>query len=161
MERPMLAHAKSYLAMFAADRGGNLVIEFALALPILMLLLLGLLDLGRFSLQKSALLQGAREGAQYGSFQPGSSTAINTTAQNATGLSGVTATSSVFCECTSGVAISCSSSCSGGALLKKYVTVTATKSFSSVLAVPTLSFGSFGSWTPPTTVSASVTMICP
>ena len=49
-----------------ADRRGNFVIEFALALPILFLLLVGLLDLGRFSLEKSAMLQGAREGAQYG-----------------------------------------------------------------------------------------------
>ena len=59
----MLARAKAHLARLAADRGGNLVIEFALALPILSLLLFGLLDLGRYSLQKSALLQGAREGA--------------------------------------------------------------------------------------------------
>jgi Flp pilus assembly protein TadG len=157
----MLVRAKTYLARLAAERGGNLVIEFALALPILSLLLFGLLDLGRYSIQKSALLQGAREGAQYGSFNPSDSTGINTTAQNATGLSGATATSSVFCECTSGVSVSCSSTCSGGALLKKYVTVTTTKSFSSVLSVTTLSFGSFGSWTPPTTASATVTMICP
>jgi Flp pilus assembly protein TadG len=157
----MLARTKAYLARLAADRGGNLVIEFALALPILSLLLVGLLDLGRYSLQKSALLQGAREGAQYGSFNPSDSSGTNTTAQNATGLSGATATSRVFCECTSGVTVSCSSTCSGGALLKKYVTVTTTKSFSSVLSVTTLNFGSFGSWTPPTTSSATVTMICP
>jgi hypothetical protein len=30
-----------------------------------------------------------------------------------------------------------------------------------VLTVPTLSFGSFGSWTPPTSTTATVTMICP
>jgi Flp pilus assembly protein TadG len=157
----MLARAKSHLARIAADRGGNVIIEFAVAIPVLTMLLLGLLDLGRFSLQKSAMLQGAREGAQYGSFNSGDSGGINSTAQNATGLTGVTATSNVFCECTSGVTVSCASTCTGGAVLKKYVTVNTTKTFSSVMSVPTLSFGSFGGWTPPTSVSASVTMICP
>lgn len=146
-----------------ADRQGNLMIEFALALPILFLLLVGLLDLGRFSLQKSAMLQGAREGAQYGIIAPTDSTNINATAQNATGRTDVTASNSVFCECSSapGTTVSCSSTCSGSAVLKKYVTVTTIASFSSVLGTATTSFGSFGSWTPPTSVNASVTLIVP
>ena len=45
---------------------GNVMLAFALALPVLMLLTVGLLDLGSYSLQKSAMLQGARAGAQYG-----------------------------------------------------------------------------------------------
>lgn len=146
-----------------ADRQGNLMIEFALALPLLFLLLVGLLDLGRFSLQKSAMLQGAREGAQYGIIAPTDSTNINATAQNATGRTDVTASNSVFCECSSapGTTVSCSSTCSGSAVLKKYVTVTTIASFSSVLGTATTSFGSFGSWTPPTSVNASVTLIVP
>jgi Flp pilus assembly protein TadG len=157
----MLSGVRKNLAKIAADSGGNLIIEFAVAIPVLTLLVMGLVDLGRFSLQKSALLQGAREGAQYGSFQYSDSSGINSTAQNATGLSGVTATNIVFCECTSGVTVSCSTTCSGGGILKRYVTVTTTKPFSSVMSVTTLSFGSFGHWTPPTSSSASVTMICP
>jgi Flp pilus assembly protein TadG len=135
-------------------------LEFALALPILTMLMLGLLDLGRFSMQKSAMLQGAQEGANYGVQYPTDTSGITSTAQNATGLTGVTATPSVFCECTAGTTVTCGTTCSGGGVQKKYVSVTATKSFSSVLSVSTLSFGSFGSWTPPTTVSATVTMIC-
>ena len=146
-----------------ADRQCNLLLEFALALPLLFLLLVGLLDLGRFSLQKSAMLQGAREGAQYGIIAPTDSTNINATAQNATGRTDVTASNSVFCECSSapGTTVSCSSTCSGSAVLKKYVTVTTIASFSSVLGTATTSFGSFGSWTPPTSVNASVTLIVP
>lgn len=160
-----------FLGRLAADRRGNLMIEFALVLPILMLLLVGLLDLGRFSLDKSAMLQGAREGAQYGIFAPDDSANINTTAQNATGLTGVTATNSVFCECPAapGTAVSCSGAtpCTGGAARKKYVTVNASRSFNSVLGPATTSFGMngskgwIGSWTPPTSVSASVTLIVP
>jgi Flp pilus assembly protein TadG len=147
----------------AADRRGNVMIEFALTLPILFMLLVGLLDLGRFSLQKSAMLQGAREGAQYGIIAPTESTNINTTAQNATGRTDVTASNSVFCECSSapGTTVLCSTTCTGGAVLKKYVTVTTTASFTSVLGAATTNFGSFGSWTPPTSASASVTMIVP
>jgi Flp pilus assembly protein TadG len=152
-----------------ADRDGNFIIEFALAMPILFLLLAGLLDLGRYSLEKSAMLQGAREGAQYGIISPTDSSNINTTAQNATGRTDVTATNTVFCECSSapGTAVSCSTTCSGSAVLKKYITVSATAAFTSVLGPATTSFGLNGSkgwlgrWTPPTSVSASVTMIVP
>lgn len=152
-----------FLRRLATDRQGNLMIEFALALPILALLLVGLLDLGRFSLQKSSMLQGAREGAQYGIMASDDSANINTTAKNATGLAGASATNTVFCECSSaaGTAVGCGTTCSSGATLKKYITVTTSGSFSSVLGAATTSFGSFGSWTPPTSVSASVTLIVP
>jgi Flp pilus assembly protein TadG len=150
-----------------ADRRGNFALEFALALPILFLLMVGLLDLGRYSLQKSALLQGAREGAQYGILAPTDTTNISTTAQNATGLSGVTASTDVFCECATGVRLdvsSCGTACAGGTMPKKYVKVTTNRAFTSVLvpASATFSVGSWiGNWTPPTSVSADVTMIVP
>lgn len=149
------------------DRGGNFAIEFALALPILLLLLVGLLDLGRLSIEKSALLQGAREGAQYGILAPTDTTNIQTTAANATGVSGATATTSTFCECVSGTPAVCNSTCSGGGSPKQYIIVSTTAPFRSVLAPATTTFGLngssgwAGSWTPPSSVSASITMIVP
>jgi Flp pilus assembly protein TadG len=154
----------------AADRSGNVMLEFALALPILTLLLVGLLDLGSFGLQKSAMLQGARAGAQYAILVCSDSTTcaaqssnINSTAQGATGLSGVTATNSPFCECVTGTQLACTPTpvCASGQTLKRYITVNTTKAFSPALAVAALNFASFGNWTPPTLVSASVTMIVP
>ncbi|UYN93295.1 MAG: pilus assembly protein [Enhydrobacter sp.] len=145
----------------ARDDRGNIIVEFALMLPILFLLLVGLLDLGRYGLQKSAMLHGAREGAQYGIVAPDDTTNVNVTAVNATALAGVSATSSVFCECVAGTAVSCSTNCGAGVTRKRYITVTTNRSFASVLSVGTLSFGSFGSWTPPTTLSATVTMPVP
>ena len=143
---------------------GNMMIEFALALPILSIMLMGMLDLGRYGLDKSAMLQGAREGAQFGTLAPNSPnlsaadlTNVNATAQGAAGLTGVTASSSLFCECTSGTSASCTSTCAGG--LKHYITVTTTKSFTSVVGAAGLNFGSMGSWVAPTSISASVTMI--
>jgi Flp pilus assembly protein TadG len=138
-----------------------MIIEFAIALPVLLLLLVGLLDLSRFGLQKSALLQGARAGAQYGIVAYSETSNINSTAQGATGLAGVTASSTVFCECVAGTTVSCSTTCGSGQTLKRYVRVTTTKSFSPVLSAATVSFAGFASWTPPTSVSASVTMIVP
>lgn len=147
-----------------ADCLGNFLIEFALAMPILFLLLVGLLDFGRYSLEKSAMLQGAREGAHYGIIAPTDSSNINTTAQNASGRTDVTATNSVFCECSSapGTAVACTSTCTGTAVLKKYITVSATAPFASVLGPTTFGLNSWlGGWTLPTSVSAAVTLIVP
>jgi Flp pilus assembly protein TadG len=153
--------------------GGNVIIEFALALPILSLMLVGMLDLGRFAIDKATLLQAARAGAQYGvaasqaSTNPAAALSatdlanVSTTAQNSTTLSGVTVTNSLFCECSSGVSVSCSSTCSSGGTLKNYLTVTTTRAFSSVVGATGISFGTAGSWTAPTSVTASVTMILP
>ena len=145
----------------AVDCAGNVMIEFAIMLPVLVLMMVGLIDLGRFSLQKSAMLQGARAGAQYATIAYLDAANINSTAQDATGLTGVTATNTVFCECVSGTTVTCSTTCSAGVTRKTYVRVTTTKSFSSALSVSTLNLGAIGSWTPPTSVSASVTMIVP
>jgi len=141
--------------------GGNVMLEFALVLPVLCLMLFGMLDLGRYALQKSAMLQGAREGAQYGMLAPLDSANINTTAQTATGLTGVTATNTVFYECTAGVTVSSSTVCSGGKAPKQYITVSLSKSFTSVLGPAGVNFGSFGAFVAPTALSASVTMIVP
>jgi Flp pilus assembly protein TadG len=158
------------VATLPRNVAGNVMLEFALALPVLCVMLVGMLDLGRYGLQRSAVLEGARAGAEYGVFivSTGSLTslgstnqaAINTTAQNASGQSGVTVNSSLFCECTAGTQVSCTSTCGTGTL-KKYVTVTASKTFTSVLTNGSLSFGSHGHWTPPTSISATMTMISP
>ena len=153
----LLGRAREVLA----DRRGNLIIEMAFALPLILLLLIGLLDLGRLGLQKSAMLQGARAGAQYGMTAPDEIDNINSTAQSATGLTGVTATTTPFCECVSGTVVDCGTTCTGGQTKKKYITVSTTRSFSSVLGRATINLGSYAIWTPPTSVSASVTMIVP
>jgi Flp pilus assembly protein TadG len=54
------------LRRLAPQENGNVLIEFALALPVLCLMLVGGSDIGRYALQKSAIVAGARAGAQYG-----------------------------------------------------------------------------------------------
>lgn len=46
---------------------GQALVEFALVLPVFLLLLFGLIDVGRFVYTWNALNQAAREGARYGS----------------------------------------------------------------------------------------------
>lgn len=53
---------------------GQSVIEFALALPILLLLIMGVLDFGRAFFMKIALVNAAREGAYFLSYNPADKT---------------------------------------------------------------------------------------
>ena len=51
----------------ARSTDGQSLVEFALAFPIFLLLLFGLIDIGRFVYTANAVSQAAREGARYGS----------------------------------------------------------------------------------------------
>jgi Flp pilus assembly protein TadG len=46
---------------------GQALVEFALVFPIFLLVLFGLIDVGRYVYTANAINQGAREGARYGS----------------------------------------------------------------------------------------------
>ena len=50
---------------------GQAVVEFALALPLLLALLMGITDVGRMVNMKIALANAAREGARYCALHPG------------------------------------------------------------------------------------------
>jgi Flp pilus assembly protein TadG len=54
---------------------GQGVTEFAIAIPVVMLLIVGLLDIGRLVYIHNALAEGAREGARYGAVQGRATTA--------------------------------------------------------------------------------------
>ena len=79
-----------------SSRGQSLV-EFALILPLFMLIVLGIFDLGRVIYAYSALHNAAREGARYGAVHPCDDVGIETMAQNmAAGLGeGITVNSSI------------------------------------------------------------------
>lgn len=54
---------------------GQALVEFALAIPIFLVLLFGLVDIGRLVYVNNAISQAAREGARYGAVQGRSATA--------------------------------------------------------------------------------------
>jgi Flp pilus assembly protein TadG len=62
---------------------GQAIVEFIIALPILLLLITGAFDLGQVYYTKTVLTNAAREGAYYISYHPGDdATMINTAIHN-------------------------------------------------------------------------------
>lgn len=76
---------------------GQSLVEFALLLPLFMLIILGIFDFGRVIYAYSALHNAAREGARYGAVHPCDDVGIENMAQNmAAGLGeGITVNSSI------------------------------------------------------------------
>ncbi len=87
------------------DRG-SVAVEFALLLPVLLLIIFGLIDFGRAINAQITLTQAAREGARLASLGY-SSSAVQTRAQNAAlpGLNPVTVTVSSSCPSGAGTGV--------------------------------------------------------
>jgi Flp pilus assembly protein TadG len=131
------------------DAGGALV-ELALVLPVLILVFVGTVDFGRVFYASQSLTNAARAGAQYGAAsasRSGDFAGMESTAEAATNLSGVTAAASRLCQCatnagvfsaTSPAANTCHQpaavSCPGGGHLVVTVTVVTTKTFTTVMS---------------------------
>ena len=64
-------------------QGGNALVEMALTLPVILLLLLATLDLGRAVYAQNIITNAAREGAHYGAMAPDDSQGIQTRTMNA------------------------------------------------------------------------------
>ncbi|HET7604202.1 MAG TPA: TadE/TadG family type IV pilus assembly protein [Gemmatimonadales bacterium] len=90
-----------------ADRGQALV-EFGLVLPLLLLLIFGLVDLGRAVYAQNALSEAARDGARWGSVQARAGNDIPGieayTVDRVDAIGGVTATAT----CTASSVLGCS-----------------------------------------------------
>ena len=87
----------------SADRGATAV-EFALLLPLLLLILLGIIDFGRMLNAQETLTQAAREGARLVAL--GRTDAVSRTQAAATGLSPVSASDQSSCPTGAGLASS-------------------------------------------------------
>ena len=130
-----------------SDAGGALV-ELALVMPVLVLIFVATIDFGRVFYLSQSLTDAARAGAQYGAHSPAQSgdiAGMQTTAQNATGVSGIAAVAERLCQCasdtgtftaTTPTANDCSSppatSCPGGHLIVT-VKVTTSKTFTTFM----------------------------
>ena len=152
--RPILAILRRSvhpLAFLMRAERGNAAIEFALATPILIGLLVPVADIGMAFSQQIKVQQAAQAGAQYAllhgwdsaSTPPGSKISNAVTA--ATTLASVSATPAptTSCGCPSGTAITaatCSSTCSDGEAAGSYVFVNAQSAYT-----PTLPYSVFGS----------------
>lgn len=95
----------------AASDSGSALAEIAIVLPMLVLLLIGLIEVGRYGNYTIVAGNAARSGVQYGAQNletaadiTGMQTRAVSDGQN---LSGLTATASNYCECADGSASTC------------------------------------------------------
>jgi uncharacterized membrane protein len=124
-------------------RRGSAAVEAALILPVLLLMMTALYDLGFTAFEAMQVQSAADAGAQYAAGNDWDPAAISSAVTSATGASGITATPapSRFCACPTGgtlVNISCSATCINGDPPGVYALVSAQKTHSTVLPYPTL-----------------------
>lgn len=79
-------------AQALAGQAGQGLVEFALLLPVLLLILLGAIDLGRAFNAYVTITNASREGARYGASQPTNTSGIQAHVIQEAALSGVTIT---------------------------------------------------------------------
>jgi Flp pilus assembly protein TadG len=127
------------------ENGASLV-EFVVALPVLLVVLMGTIDFGRVFYLSMALTTAARAGAQWGAHSgarsgdiPGMRAAALAASPTVTGID---ATPTQTCECTPDngssftAAASCTSPCPSGQHMLVFVSVVATKPFTTLSRIP-------------------------
>ena len=132
--------------MKSRREAGLAIVEFALAVPLLLLLLVGLVETGRFAYYSILVGNAARAGVQYGAQNDtnalddtGMQAAATTDAQS---IANISATSGRLCQCNNGTtttALNCTSgTCPSGYHRVVYVWVSASGTFSSLFNYPGL-----------------------
>lgn len=125
------------------DRGVAAV-EFAVAAPVMLFFLGGIVDFGMIYYGQSRVSAGVAAGAQYAILTGATVTQSNiqTLVQNAAGLSNLTVTvtglSPTACYCVSGtppatVAATCGTNCANGAAAGTYAFITATYAYQPIM----------------------------
>lgn len=127
------------LASLARGEAGSALAEMAVIAPVLVLLLIGLIELGRYAQFSIIVSNAARAGVQYGSQNLGTAmnfggmqAAATNDAQNAQ----VRATATQFCQCADGTASSCLATDCASSHQVVFVRVDVTANFQSILHFP-------------------------
>ena len=119
------------------DRSGNVATEFALILPITVLMMGGLIEFGLAVNHGTSLENGARAGAQYALQKGLDVSGIQATIQSATNLTvqtgEISATEFYECSGTWGTAVDSTTNCGTGIPLVKFIRVTVTQPYTSFL----------------------------
>jgi Flp pilus assembly protein TadG len=132
-----------------AAEGGQSLVEFALMLPLMCLLLLGVVEIGRAAFYSIRVGNAATAGVEYGSQNPSTAsdtTGMTTAAKNDANLSSMTANATWGCTCDTGAGTSCTkpapppSSCGNACAgqVVECVQVTTTVTFSPLFHYPRL-----------------------
>jgi len=126
----------------ALSRSGTAAIEFGLAIPLLLVMLMGTIELGFAIYEAMQVYDAAEAGALYAAQNGWSASGISTAVTSATSASGLTATPapSQFWGCPdeTGITTVASSSvkCTGNTSPGQYIQVNATLNHSTILPYP-------------------------
>jgi len=119
------------------DRSGNVATEFALILPVTVLMMGGLIEFGLAVNHGTSLENGARAGAQYALQKGLDEDGITATVQAASNLTVQTGEVSTaeFYECSGawGTVVDSTTNCGTGIPLAKFIRVTVTQPYTSFL----------------------------
>ncbi|MEE8168956.1 MAG: TadE/TadG family type IV pilus assembly protein [Phycisphaerae bacterium] len=130
---------KAKIAHLRCTRGA-VALEFALLIPVLLIMLLGAIDFGMVINEKMKLASAARSGVQFAvqnTANAQDAAAIQLAVTNASGLdpADFTITSLQFCECAEGAVVACDGSCAIGTP-RVAVTVTVQENFQTLFTYP-------------------------
>ncbi|BBH67335.1 hypothetical protein ACTI_40200 [Actinoplanes sp. OR16] len=131
----------------ARGDGGAVAIEFAIILPVLLLILFAIIDMGRMLQQQIQLTEAAREGARLGALN-GTTTDVKNKVQNIVG---------------SGVALTYPSGptlCTSGAAVGTDAVVTVNRAFQPVTPITSMIKRLSGKTVAPVTLKATGVMAC-
>lgn len=137
-----------------SERGGVLA-EFAVVIPVALMLLLGAVDFGRVWMLATASANAAHAGAQYGAqsvqlsadvdgmrtvvvndLTASSVIAASNAGEDGIGIGDFVITPERFCECSDGSTISCANKCGGGTNPMVFVRVRIDTTFETLFDYP-------------------------
>lgn len=113
-------------------RDGNIAVEVALAMPILLALLAGITDLGRAVLADARLKSAVRAGLEYAQVNPNHAAGIEAVVRTAANEPSLTVTTAQVCQCPDGATVECSAACSDGHPPGGYVVISAEQAFTAL-----------------------------
>jgi Flp pilus assembly protein TadG len=130
------------LTRLRADIQGSSAVEFAMVVPFLALLVLGLVDYGTGVWEAMMVGNAARAGAYYAAVNGWNSNAIETAVTSATNLSSISASPApsrvCYCDATTsglGTSTTCGTPCADGLTAATYVRVNAQASYSPLIPI--------------------------
>ena len=136
-----------------ATQRGSVLSEFAIVIPLVLLMIVGAVDFGRVWVLASASANAAQAGAQYGSQSVQlsanldgirdvvesdleASAMVQSTGEEGMTIDDFTITPERYCECSGGAAIDCDDTCGGGAKPSVFVSVTVDSTFETIFDYP-------------------------
>lgn len=129
---------RALLRRLASNAAGNVMVEMAVATPVLVTLMVGVFDFGSAGYTLTALRSAARAGAEYVS-RTGDTAGVTTVVKNSADLDATTTvTPSTFCECQGGAAATCGTNCPDGNGAYEFVSIVVRGPYKTIIPYPFL-----------------------